>query len=567
MAVSAAACLALLFVAGPPELRNQLAKWTGRQESPAEPAPAPIAASAPEVTPEPEVHEPSVAQEPPGEASNEEVTPTVPETAINEAPVESVPNPPREITLPKDSEPTTDAADIGSVETAPTPATRSIDNTVEENVVPDPNRALQPGTDLATEPKSEPINEADSPANPLRPGPLDIATGLGAEVGRYMDDSQVAVAFDRENNSWRRMAAKAVISSGDRIVTLPPFRPAFTLGGGTTIQVLAPSLLNFEGFDEFGIPVVGIEYGRLELLSVGKAGNKLHLRMENRDILVTFVDAQSTLAIEVGHFLPIGVSPEAEAPTLAIDIYATSGEISVDESGKGTSFKAPDHITLTELSAANLPAGQLPEWATRDLTTRLEQIGADEIQKNLAFDRPLSLSLKELSESRRVEVRAIAIRCDGYLGDFEPFVAALGDAEQKASWPGHVESLRMALTRGPENAAVVRETLEKQRGADAGLLYRMLWGYTVDQLKAGDDAKLVSLLDNDSLDIRRLAFWNLQSITGKGYAYYPEYPAARRKVPITKWRELLKSGGIVPPSPPAAPEKSARLHSLPTTVR
>ncbi len=148
--------------------------------------------------------------------------------------------------------------------------------------------------------------------------------------------------------------------------------------------------------------------------------------------------------------------------------------------------------------------------------------GAAEFERHVTTDKPVSLSMKELSEDRRVEVRSFVARCAAYLGEFEPFVTALNDPGQKLAWTSQIETLKAAMVRGPDTAQKVLLAFEKHRGADAPALFRMLWGYTPEQLAGGEAATLVEYLNHDSLDFRVLAFNNLREITGKGLNYQPQ---------------------------------------------
>jgi hypothetical protein len=563
-AVTAAVVLGILFVFGPADLREQVASWMGSEPTPATPDQM-------VVEPADKGKEPSVTQDDSNE--RESAAPVEEEPPVDESqpPTEERPAPdsvtpatsteaPREIVQPSTIDPVpTDVAPDASGLVPPAPEEQTTNRIPTDSARPtDLSPPPVPAVTSAEPPPPLDLGPTDSgstpaPENPLRSTPIDIDQGIRAEVGRYLTDAQVAVLFDPDTKEWRRLAPRAVINSGDRILTLPPFRPAFGLTGGTTIQVAGPSLIDFDGLDEDAIPVVDIEYGRMLILSVGKAGNKLHLRFGDRNVIVTFDDAQSTLALEATGVLPPGTDPEVGPSEIAVDLYVTSGHIIVNEGDKQTEIKAPEHLSLTERSVNNLAPGQLPEWAIRDVVKPLEAAAGTIIERELAGDRPLNLAIKELSTtSKRVEVRAMAIRCGGYLGDFDAYTSGLNDDEQnKQFWTAQVESLKAALARGPETAALVRESFERLRAADAKLLYRMLWGYTPDQLKAGEDAKLVGGLSSDSLDVRRLSFWNLQNITNKTFGYQPEYQPARLKVPISKWRGELGNGKILPTPPPA----------------
>ncbi len=95
----------------------------------------------------------------------------------------------------------------------------------------------------------------------------------------------------------------------------------------------------------------------------------------------------------------------------------------------------------------------------------------------------------------------------------------------------------------------VRKAFETRRGAKGSELYRMLWGYSAQQLASGAAQRLVNDLDHSDLDFRVLAFWNLRHITGYSLYYRPETPAAQRKQSIKKWVQKLESGLIVPKEP------------------
>ena len=155
-------------------------------------------------------------------------------------------------------------------------------------------------------------------------------------------------------------------------------------------------------------------------------------------------------------------------------------------------------------------------------------------------------------------MRALATRSLVYLGDYEPCISALNDPKEKLSWPAYMEELRAAVTRSPESAAKIRSTFEKQRGTDAPFLYRMLWGYSLADLKNGADKDLVDALDKDSLDYRVMGFWNLQNITGSAHhGYRPEDMANKRRTPYNAWKEKLRQKKIVPQGTSAASKGKA----------
>jgi hypothetical protein len=201
--------------------------------------------------------------------------------------------------------------------------------------------------------------------------------------------------------------------------------------------------------------------------------------------------------------------------------------------------------------AQTVDAGKPPKWiASKDLS-EIDQQASEVLRDELPAESEVSLRLYELAEHRRPEVKALAIRCGGHLDQFEPFVSMLDDPLQRSYWSDHVDGLVEAVQRGPATAALVRKALEKHRNADANNLYRLLWGFSVDDLDNGWDAKLVEYLDNDAMEYRVLAFENLQHITGgKTLLYRAESNADRRRSYVQRWRDRLTSGGIKYVTPP-----------------
>ena len=137
------------------------------------------------------------------------------------------------------------------------------------------------------------------------------------------------------------------------------------------------------------------------------------------------------------------------------------------------------------------------------------------VDLNRALDgkHGVTVVLREMAEHRKAENRSLAARSLALVNDFDPFVDLLNDVDQRAVWAAQIESLQAALDRGPATALKIRTTFERQLGKDGDELYRMLWGYSREDLVNGAAARLVDLLDNDTLAFRVLAFHNLRMIT------------------------------------------------------
>ncbi|HEX3997689.1 MAG TPA: hypothetical protein VHX65_03965 [Pirellulales bacterium] len=423
-----------------------------------------------------------------------------------------------------------------------------------------------------------PPGGAPLPANPANAKPAPTFGPLSERLGRMVSEQELLLRLPAGQTEWQRVSPGMTLGVKDRLLALPTFRPTITLSAGVTIQLLPETMIDLSGYDADGVPVVGVNYGRLILSTPGKPDVRLKLILGDTAGTLTFFDPDATAALEMRHILVPGTDPQTGLPKLAVALYATAGQIdwtgvmgaagaaravapanqplSLPNGGKLT---APARILLAGSSADFSGSDrELPHWFVSDPINPLDSRASQVMNETLDSKTSVTVGLKELVEHRRAENRSLAARSMALIDEFDPFASLLNDPDQRAVWPVEIESLQAALARGPVTAGKVRATFEKQRGKDGDDLYRLLWGYNKDQLQSGAAPVLVDDLDNDSLDFRVLSFYNLQKIVGKTFDYRPEATAANRAQPVRRWREQLKEGLIVPKgSPPSKAQATA----------
>jgi hypothetical protein len=211
----------------------------------------------------------------------------------------------------------------------------------------------------------------------------------------------------------------------------------------------------------------------------------------------------------------------------------------------------------------------LPKWITAAPIRDLERRASEQVAQALPTDRLARLEFMQMLLRPQKEVKRLALRSLGYIGVFDDMVAALNNPDFKNEWSDfYIDQLREAVGRDAESAAAVRAAFEKQFPDQAADLYRMLWGYSNQDLIAGQDAKLVKGLDDDLLAVRVLSSWNLKDLTGLGQLYQPDQTAARRQPWALRWRQRLDAKEIRVKSPDektsvpaesAAPPKSPEV--------
>ncbi|MBX3413511.1 MAG: hypothetical protein KF708_12545 [Pirellulales bacterium] len=514
------------------------------------------------VAPTPAVVEPAAVDATAGDAASAELSPAPPARVL------AAPEPPAEI---METETEIDAAP-SPADTALTPV--SPDELMPIDAVPrapsEVPDALAPVSSLPTidaavegAPRGEdplattPLTEEEmleerapqegAPANSLPAG----QNGIGRRVASNRD---VLLRRHPQSRLWGQLSAADILFSGDELLTLPAYRSTLTLGVGANVQMIGPTCIQL-GLDEATrMPGIAIKYGRVILMSAGRADMKLMLAVGDRQATLEFGPAETTVAIEVRSHLQLGSDPSAAPAALEADFYVTSGELTWrDASGVEARLTAPAReVLLGQASLAAEAGAEFPAWTTGiDDERPIDQRAAMTLRDNIQADRDIVLNLKELAADRRPEVASLAARSLSYLDEFGTLVGTLNDSTQRSFWPPNIAALRDGLGRGPETAALVRAIFEKQRSDDGTQLYRLLCGYTTEQLQGGAARELVELLDHEDLDFRVLGITNLTEITGSANFYRPERSASERQSQVQKWRQRLAAGDIVPKAPPA----------------
>ena len=469
--------------------------------------------------------------------------------------------------LPTDIEPTPLGVPDESPGTHQSPDPAESDP-AEPPVAPGPEVAVAPGAgpgelpgETPGETPGEPSDVAggntDLPPDGPPDGPVDepaVDPVAPKQMGRLMSQDQVLLSPEQETNRWLRVPDRSMVASQIPLVTLPTYRCEITLTAGINLQTFGGTRIELSAGDGQQIPAVRIDYGRLMIMPLAEAGKQLGLIIGEHAGKITFADADSVAALEVFSTRAPGTNPEIDEPRLGAYFYVPTGKIQWDEAGRQEAIEvaAPFRLLVDDQPIRQpQPLEELPKWLSAvDTVSYLDRRASPLLEQSLVLDRSSALGLRELHVHRQKEVRWLATRCLGYIGQFDMMVPVLDDPTYRPDWPDYVAKLQEAVSRGPKSAAAVRLALEKEYGPqDAPDMYRMLWGYTQQDLDNGEAATLVGLLDHERLAVRVVSFWNLKEITGKGFFYGPEHTAAKRRTPIARWRDQLKQGLIKIESP------------------
>ena len=381
-----------------------------------------------------------------------------------------------------------------------------------------------------------------------------------------MSNDQILLRFSPDAG-WTRVAPTQSLST-ERLLALPTYRAMVLLNVGVVLEVLGGTQLEFLGSSPQETPGIRIAFGRVVMRPSGKAGVQLRVAFGERSGMLQFSDAESVAALEVRRRHEAGMNPESEPTRMVAELFAASGSLSWNEASPAANIHLASASRLrldAQSTVGPLPTQEIPVWTKLEALNAWDRLASGPMAQGLKSEKTARLGLTKMAEHRQKEVRWLALRCLGYLGEYQGVVSLLADPASKPVSDDYVEYLRDAVARDQSSAAAVRAALERQY-PQGGDLYRMLWGYTNPQLIGKDpehaeDANLVEGLISDNLAVRRLSFWNLKEITNYPLNYRPDDPPARRQQGYQAWHVRLEGKQIrfkpVEEKKPSAPAREA----------
>jgi hypothetical protein len=427
--------------------------------------------------------------------------------------------------------------------------------------VPDRGRptAGRDGTDPFADLARALSGESDPDAPPSDPAPpaddeLDSDEEEAApardarEVGRLVtaERDHVMAHWSSDRMGWYRLAPRTVLNSAERLLVFPTYRPQIALSSGIHMMLIGPAESELALTDRSGDTELTLHEGRVLLDTSGIAGSQLIVTFVGGSGVLTFESSDSAAALEVRPMAAPGRDPGADAPPVNLEVFATTGNLSWrDGDGNTIPLKSGQVLMLSSDNPAVVhDAGSPPSWITPREQRAIELRASRDLAQLVDTDRPISLSLFEQVGHRQIEVSALAIESLTMLHEFDPLVQALGSERHQSYWRSYVAALERSIHRGPEVADRVKSALERQSPDDFEVLYRLLYGFSEQQLSAGAARDLVTWLRSSLMEVRILAFENLRRITGRNYLYRPERDPNQQRKPLQDWENALNRGEI-----------------------
>ncbi|WP_182864968.1 hypothetical protein [Stieleria mannarensis] len=399
---------------------------------------------------------------------------------------------------------------------------------------------------------------APEPKTPEMELPTDPAAA-DREVATLASDTAL-VAQRVDETKWALMTPKSDVTPGDVVVCGPEYRAEFVIAGNEslTCTLVGPTELRWKSGQ--ATVNVDVRFGK-GIVQLPEPGNSLAMTFGESTIQAQSETGQAVLAIDVQHHRPLSADPMLpDNHRTSVVLTCVAGNVSITGHGNPTDVPAGGQVVL-DLSATDPGVNTvtqptpLPSWIDPEVDTgSLESEAAGDLLELVRSDDSdsLLLSLRVALGFRRNEVAALAGKTMLALGDASAYFGVDGlfsNPKQRLYWSSHLDAVRQMMDRSVEDAAAVRTAIAGQNeamdNADGDTLFRLLTGYSQDQLKTGGDAELVADLESASMPVRVLASEHLRDISGTTLFFKPEEGvASRREEVVKKWKVRLRKESI-----------------------
>jgi len=435
------------------------------------------------------------------------------------------------------STPTTESTTAPPLPTPPSPSSLSINSSETD---PGETEDSEPGMSEVVEGAPPEETEQTPQVSPKPRGkPAVVLSEETLLVGRI------------DQGPWTRLHKEMQIGPGVTIVCAPHFQGHLASEIGVDLMLVGATEISWESSQAPPATTVGVNYGRL-LIGSQQSGATLGLRLGETRMKVTFDEPEAVIAITRSHFRAPGFDPLLPENHLATtSILAVQGTTRITRDGQENALSTGDQWSQRGTADPDIGTVEtLPAWIENPDADSEEvyALARGALLELVAGDAPILKSLREATNFRRSEVAALAGRTLLALGVANIYFGGdglLSRTDQRNYWPEHYRDLVRVVDRDPQAAEQLFEAVASMESADAAVLSRLLVGYSQKQLAAGGDAKLVDLLDANSMAVRVLAIENLRAITGISLNYRAEQENALRRAPeIKKWGVRLRKEDI-----------------------
>lgn len=389
-------------------------------------------------------------------------------------------------------------------------------------VPPKPADASKPGEGAgqAMPPNAAPDAKANSPVT-------------------YSSTEGVIVRYNDQNGHWFVAPHKSPLIPGEIIANLEPFDALLdfeksglraTLIGEAVVKILSPAETKIRG--------LGIGRGRM-LFQLNHQndfqGGALGISIGEDLWKLELLTNDTICGLEVSVRKPTQFQKMNDYHWYQASLYVHSGTARWTNAD-GVAVEIKDHMALNIVpekaaSVRPVPIALLtaPDWCDplkrKQFALRRYQT---QFERSIDPDKPVEQSMLTLVQTAKIpKIAELAARTLAAIDNYQGLVETLAQCESEEARFAAREGLRQWLPMGADHGQRLKAELELiYPPADADAVYRMLWGFSREDVKNSKVASLqfTNWMRNPRREVRELADYWVEELIGRKTEYRAQDP-------------------------------------------
>ncbi len=431
----------------------------------------------------------------------------------------------------------------------------------------DPAAPIEPDkkiVEAADDPPADAATAEKVPAEPVASKPVeppasnaDEAPALVAPTIQYASTEGILLRTSLNEGSWYVVPRRAELKPGALLAGPEPFESVLEIDGGAVrITLLGDTVIQILGPTKEASWGIGLVSGQLVLQSNGQGDKpaKLTLALGPRTGQLELGPGETVCGIEFLLKEPEGFEQPVPVMQRQNGVYVIAGAArwAADGEPARTADKGVYFNLLNDQAPVNFgaTAGLFPDWLDpqrRKMNSTLRR-SASLFEKEFDVDQPIDSSLVALIRDSRSRISELAVRSLLLTDNIPAAVQALAQSPQEETRKAAAIGLQRWLGVSAERGAPLRQALSKhyERVDDVNALYRLLWGFSVEEVKQEQPSlDLVEMLRSNHVAIRELAFANLIRLTNRKFEYRPLASPQQREPAIRRWLDFVQRDGAL----------------------
>jgi hypothetical protein len=338
-----------------------------------------------------------------------------------------------------------------------------------------------------------------------------------------------------ETGAWQRVTAQDRVFSNDHLVSLPGYRSDIRLENGLVLQLwgnlpqfsrvpVLESAVTLHAAGDVDLDFT-LDHGRVVIANrKDKLPARVRIRFRNEACEVKLLDSNTEVAVELLGICPPYTPEPRKEPETRVRLYALKERLQLTANAQEHSITAPatfdwDNVFGYVSRPTAIP--RPPEWWTSKppAQTRDIQYSLDALSRRSMLKDRVELSLTEGVKEPDLNLRVLAVRFLGAIGDPAKLLDCLADERHVDVRVMAIEELRHLLAQNPQNDEKIYTVLKQKNYSDtqAQTLLQLVHGFPQEQWTVPTmRATVVEYLNSDKLAIRQIAHSLLLTVAPEG---------------------------------------------------